>query len=451
MRAITFFLVIIIYSMLFTKVCAGFSAAMPQQNILTETQHEAMDNEGFRTAVKRVTPTVVYITTSQTQYKLYENQQPNSIGSGVIIDDLGYIVTNNHVIEKSKRIEVTLYNRRTYEAQIVGTDPATDLALLKIDAPDLPSVDFGNSDSLQIGDWVIAIGNPLNLKFTVTLGIVSAKARSLNTLNVEDAVEAFIQTDAVINRGNSGGPLVDIDGKLVGINTAISSVSQNYIGYAFAVPSNMVKKVVEDLRLYGMVHRGYLNMTVQEIDNKIAEELQLNSMFGVCVESVFENGAAKEAGLLKQDIITAIHGYSVTSIAEYTERIALFSPDDIISITVIRNGKKMHLNVQLKGITKESDIGVVLGASFENLSVSELRQLGLRNGIRITNISEGLLQNYTGIRSSFIITKNDNGDIASVEHFFEQVKKMKKGDTMKLIGFYPIDRRATKYYPFTMR
>ncbi len=443
--------------MLLSNVCEGFSIKKPLQKQYfndgwqKEIGDKTTDKGSFRAAVKQVTPTVVYITTSQTKYQIYSNQEPSGMGSGVIIDSLGYIVTNNHVIEKSKRIDVTLYNRRTYEAKIVGTDPATDLALLKIDAPDLPSVDFGNSDSLQIGDWVIAIGNPFGLKFTVTLGIVSAKARSLSTLNVDDAVEAFIQTDAAINRGNSGGPLVDINGKLVGINTAISSISETYIGYAFAVPSNMVKKVVEDLQRYGMVHRGYLNMKVKEIDHQIATDLQLESMFGVYIEDVFENGAAKEAGLLEKDIIVAVHGYPVTSVAEYTERIALFSPADIISITVIREGKEMHENVQLKGITKESDIGVVLGADFKNLSVSELRHFGLRNGIRITDVSGGLLQNYTKIKSGFILTQNDNGSIDSVEHFFEQVKKMKKGDTMKLTGFYPNNRQAIKTYPFTMR
>ncbi len=265
-------------------------------------------------------------------------QQVMGAGSGVIISADGYIVTNNHVVENAQDITVTLNDKREFPATIVGTDPQTDLALVKIECDGLPTLTFGNSDQVRIGEWVLAVGNPFNLTSTVTAGIVSAKARNLDILGENTSIESFIQTDAAVNQGNSGGALVNASGELIGINSAIASHTGYYTGYSFAIPSNIARKVVADLKEYGMVQRAVLAVTIQEVDNNVAQELNLSQVKGVCITSVADDGAAYRAGLQQYDVITSINGSEVNSVSELREVLAQYSPGDRVEVAYLRNG-----------------------------------------------------------------------------------------------------------------
>lgn len=265
-------------------------------------------------------------------------QQVMGAGSGVIISPDGYIVTNNHVVENAQDITVTLNDKREFPATIVGTDPQTDLALVKIECDGLPTLTFGNSDEVRIGEWVLAVGNPFNLTSTVTAGIVSAKARNLDILGENTSIESFIQTDAAVNQGNSGGALVNASGELIGINSAIASHTGYYTGYSFAIPSNIARKVVGDLKEYGMVQRAVLAVTIQEVDNNVAQELNLSQVKGVCITSVADDGAAYRAGLQQYDVITSINGSEVNSVSELREVMAQYSPGDRVEVAYLRNG-----------------------------------------------------------------------------------------------------------------
>ena len=265
-------------------------------------------------------------------------QQVMGAGSGVIISPDGYIVTNNHVVENAQDITVTLNDKREFPATVVGTDPQTDLALIKIECDGLPTLAFGNSDNVRIGEWVLAVGNPFNLTSTVTAGIVSAKARNLDILGENTSIESFIQTDAAVNQGNSGGALVNASGELIGINSAIASHTGYYTGYSFAIPSNIARKVVSDLKIYGMVQRAVLAVTIQEVDNNVAQELNLSQVKGVCITSVAEDGAAARAGLQQYDVITAINGTEVNSVSELREVMAQYSPGDRVEVAYLRDG-----------------------------------------------------------------------------------------------------------------
>ncbi len=265
-------------------------------------------------------------------------QQVMGAGSGVIISADGYIVTNNHVVENAQDITVTLNDKREFPATIVGTDPQTDLALIKIECDGLPTLTFGTSDQVRIGEWVLAVGNPFNLTSTVTAGIVSAKARNLDILGENTSIESFIQTDAAVNQGNSGGALVNASGELIGINSAIASHTGYYTGYSFAIPSNIARKVVGDLKEYGMVQRAVLAVTIQEVDNNVAQELNLSQVKGVCITSVADDGAAYRAGLQQYDVITSINGSEVNSVSELREVLAQYSPGDRVEVAYLRNG-----------------------------------------------------------------------------------------------------------------
>lgn len=268
-------------------------------------------------------------------------------GSGVIISPDGYIVTNNHVVEDAKEVTVTLNDRREFKAAVVGTDPQTDLALIKIESSGLPVLEFGNSDDVRIGEWVLAVGNPFNLTSTVTAGIVSAKARNLNILGENTSVESFIQTDAAVNQGNSGGALVNADGKLIGINSAIASGTGYFTGYSFAIPSNIARKVVGDLKQYGAVQRAYIGVAVAEIDNALASELNLSEVKGLLVRQLTADGAAERAGIRADDIILALDGHEINTVSELKEIVAQHSPGEILAVTVLRSGKKQKINVTL--------------------------------------------------------------------------------------------------------
>ena len=273
-------------------------------------------------------------------------------GSGVIISEDGYIVTNNHVIANTDSFEVTTNDKRTYKAKIIGKDPTTDLALLKIEAKNLPIVEFGDSDAVQVGEWVLAVGNPFNLTSTVTLGIVSAKARNINILSQQEySVESFIQTDAVVNPGNSGGALVNSAGKLVGINAAILTETGSYEGYSFAIPAKLVEKVINGLQEFGEVQRAILGVLITDVDEKIATQYSLKDVSGVLINGVNSKSSAEDAGLKKGDIIVSVNGKITESTPELQEQVARYRPGELVSIEYIRNGKlQMKENVKLKGI-----------------------------------------------------------------------------------------------------
>lgn len=277
----------------------------------------------------------------------YTEHKAMGAGSGVIISPDGYIVTNNHVVEDAQKITVTLNDRREIDATIVGTDPKTDLALIKINMDHLPTLEFANSDEVRIGEWVLAVGNPFNLTSTVTAGIVSAKARNLDILGEYSSVESFIQTDAAVNQGNSGGALVNTSGKLIGINSAILSGTGYYTGYSFAIPANIVKKVVDDLIKYNSVQRAYVGIAVLTVDQAIADEMHLEEIKGVIIKQISADGAAERAGLQINDIICSINGHPVNSYSELKEIIAVASPGDKVPFVILRNNKKMTITLEL--------------------------------------------------------------------------------------------------------
>lgn len=332
-------------------------------------------------------------------------------GSGVIIASDGYIITNNHVVEEAEKITVTLNDKREFNATLVGTDAEADLALIKIEETNLPFLTFGNSDQVRIGEWVLAVGNPFNLTSTVTAGIVSAKARNLNIMDESSNIESFIQTDAALNQGNSGGALVNVQGELIGINTAIASGTGYYTGYSFAIPSNIARKVANDLKTYGIVQRAYLGVSIMDITPQKAEELNLKSLEGVVVSLVDENGAARQSGLQEGDVILAINNTKTNSASELREVLMQHSPGETVSVRVLHKGEVYDRNVHLlnrKGTTdiveqSNATAASVLGASFSDLTKRELSYYRITGGVKVTNIGDGLLR-QSGVKKGFVIT-----------------------------------------------
>ena len=369
-------------------------------------------------------------------------------GSGVIIREDGYIVTNNHVIDGATRIEVTLNNNQTYPATLVGTDPATDVALLKIDANGLPIIPFGDSDKLRLGEWVIAIGSPYDLRSTITAGIVSAKGRSMPS-NGEFKIESFIQTDAAVNPGNSGGALVDKAGNLVGINTAIISQTGSYSGYSFAVPSNIVKKIAYDLMDFGSVKRAVLGIAMKPIDDKIAEELKLSSRNGVYIDEVSKSGAADKAGIKAGDILIAIDSTKITNPASVQEAVSRFSPGDHAVVTVLRDGKELKLDVTFKGTSQDtgtvSDDGSIAfyGSSIKAADEETLEKYGLKSGVQIVELGPGKLME-AGAVEGFIIQYVNDHPVKTPQEVIDIVKKSKR--TVFIEGVTPSGR--TGYFGF---
>lgn len=374
-------------------------------------------------------------------------------GSGVIISENGYIVTNNHVINEADELEVTLHDNRTYKAQIIGTDRTTDLALIKIDDDGLNPLSFANSDKVRVGEWALAVGNPFNLNSTVTAGIVSAIGRNINILKEQYAVESFIQTDAAINPGNSGGALVNMQGGLIGINTAIASPTGSYSGYGFAVPANIVRKVVNDLMEYGEVQRGVLGIMIHTLDGKLAEEKNLSIFEGVYVDSIMSNSAAGEAGIKNGDVITSIDGIDVVSSPKLQELIALHRPGDTVNVKIDRNGKQKTIEVRLKNkggepelfIKENKELFKILGADFKNISPELAKKLEIHGGVQVVRLYPGILRQYTNIKEGFIVTKADRRDIEDVESFTEYLRN-KKGGVM-LEGVYE-NSKGIHYYAF---
>jgi Do/DeqQ family serine protease len=361
-------------------------------------------------------------------------QQPREkvgSGSGVIIREDGYIVTNNHVIAGATKIKVTLNTNQTYDAVLVGADPATDVALLKIEAEGLPYLAFADSDKLRLGEWVIAIGSPYDLRSTITAGIVSAKGRSMPNYSGEYKVESFIQTDAAVNPGNSGGALVDKNGNLVGINTAIISQTGSYAGYSFAVPSNIVRKVVSDIIEFGSVKRAVLGITMQEIDDKIAQQLKLSSRNGVYIVEVSPTGAASDAGIEAGDILVAIDSVNVTNSASVQEMVSRFSPGDKAVVKVLRNGKELEVEVVFKGTSQEngvtSDDGSVAlyGSVIKSAPKEKLEKYGLKHGVEIVGIGPGKLMEAGAVKG-FIMQYVNDQPVSTPKDVIDAVKKSKR-------------------------
>jgi len=373
-------------------------------------------------------------------------EQPGGSGSGVIISEDGYIVTNNHVIDKASSIEVTLNDKRTFKAEVVGADPSTDIALLKVDAKDLSPMPFGNSDELKIGEWVLAVGNPFNLTSTVTAGIVSAKARNINILSADLKIESFIQTDAAVNPGNSGGALVNTKGELMGINTAIASQTGSFTGYSFAIPASIVSKVVEDLKLFGVVQRAILGVQTRDIDAEFANEKKIPTLEGVYVANVLEKGAAKTAGIKEGDIIIAIENVKVKSLAEMQEQIGRYRPGDIVQVTVLRSDKEMNFQVELRnrsgntGVVKAVDLAQ-LGAKFQPINSNTKFKFGINSGLEVVSVEKNGRLAKAGVQKGYIILKANKTIITSEDdlaELYEQIKSDRDEERVLLLtGVYP--------------
>jgi serine protease Do len=387
------------------------------------------------------------------QYQVPDEMPLMGTGSGVIINQNGYILTNNHVIQDADEIEVTLHNNGTYKATVIGTDPSTDLALLQIKKKGLKALPFVNSDDVQVGEWVLAVGNPFSLNSTVTAGIVSAKARNININQDRFAVESFIQTDAAINPGNSGGALVNLNGDLIGINTAIATRTGTYNGYGFAVPSNIANKVVEDLLNYGVVQRGMLGINIVTLNSTLAKEKKVALTQGVLVASVGEDSAADKAGLKEGDIILKVDGREVKSSPELQEIIALKRPGDQVTLTVNREGNRKEFKVTLQNrigstnIKKKEHAKILnlLGVELKALDREEAKELGIESGVKITSLYAGKLQKATKVREGFIITHVDGRRVKDIEDVMDTLED-KEGGVM-LEGIYE-DMPGKYYYAF---
>jgi Do/DeqQ family serine protease len=430
----------------------------------------------FTVPAEKTTKTVVHITSTKTVTQQYVNpfgqifgddffgdffqnrtprsQKAESSGSGVILSDDGYIVTNNHVIEGATEMQVVLHDKRSYPAKLIGTDPSTDLALIKIEEKSLPNIVLGNSDAVKVGEWVLAVGNPFNLESTVTAGIVSAKGRNINLLKDKFAIESFIQTDAAVNPGNSGGALVNIRGELIGINTAIATPTGTYAGYSFAVPVNIMKKVVDDLREHGSVKRAYLGVLHENLDGKKAEELNINITEGVLVSDVISGTAAEAAGIEEGDVIVEIDKTIIKNNADLQENTARHRPGDKVNIKVYRKGTYKDLTLTFKEIKDSSlngskavkDVSTLLGADIELLPAEDLKKYHLKsNAVRINKLSRGKLAQYTEMQEGFVITKVSGEKIENLDDFAQKVLAARGG--VMLEGFYPGDG-TTYYYAF---
>lgn len=375
-------------------------------------------------------------------------------GSGVIINQNGYIITNNHVVDAADKIEVTLNDNRVFDAVIVGKDPTTDLALIKIDAERLPYAIFGNSDDVRVGEWVLAVGNPFNLTSTVTAGIVSAKGRNINILGGGTAIESFIQTDAALNRGNSGGALVNTNGKLIGINAAIASSTGSFAGYSFAIPSNIAKKVVEDLLEFGEIQRGFLGIHMTGLNSKRAEELSLDIFKGAYIERVESGGAADKAGLKQGDLIIGVDEVKIDNPSDLVETIGRKRPGDQVTLKYIRNGRERETKATLHNIhgeiafiePGERSIDEILGATFETVREEEKDRLGIKNGVQVSSLRAGKLRK-AGIREGFIITRIDRKPVNSPQDIAKLLRN-KENEGVLIEGIYPNGVRT--YYAVGM-
>ncbi len=441
----------------------------------------------FTEAAAAVTPAVVYIRTTyasqgndERQNQLQQlfgdmfgqgmRQQPEvqmASGSGVIIAPDGYIVTNNHVVDKAVKIEVVTNDHRNFKAKVIGTDPNTDLALIKIDGHDLPIVKLGNSDNVKVGEWVLAVGNPFRLTSTVTAGIVSAKGRNIGIIGQDEqqqqnpfgrtqyqqtpklnqAIESFIQTDAAINPGNSGGALVNTNGELIGINSAIASHTGSYEGYGFAIPVNLAKKVLNDIQKFGAVKRGYVGITFKELDEDAAAELHVDRTAGLYVTDVIPGGGAAEAGVQKGDIITKVEGNNAYESSDLQEPVGRLEPGDKVHITVLRGGDEKNLTITLHANKPEvanntasskssEELFNRIGASFIPLDAAQKAKFHVNAGVLVTQVREGGLFDYTDVPVGSVITQINRQPIASISDMDHALSNLQHG-LLTISGYYP--------------
>ena len=378
-------------------------------------------------------------------------------GSGVLITEDGYIVTNNHVVDKATKVKVKLYDGRSFEAKVVGADPTTDVALLKIEGEKFPYLKFGSSDDLRLGEWVLAIGSPFDLQSTITAGIVSAKARNLGAIPSQYSIESFIQTDAAVNPGNSGGALVNTAGELVGINTLIQSQTGSYIGYSFAVPSSIVKKVVVDLKEYGIVQRALLGIQYQEINSDFIErfgkEYGISEVGGAWVAEVTAGGAAEAAGIRKGDVVLSIDGKKIDSSARLSEVIASKRPGESVKISVKREGEVKHFDVTLRNkagktepVSKDDLASLAsLGGEFADLSPKAAHQLGIGGGVRVTAVREDGFLAKARVRPGFVITHINEVAVGSIAEIEKLLSSGKVEKITSVDGIYPSTGRSASY------
>ncbi len=425
----------------------------------------------FTEVAEKVTPAVVNIrSTTEVSRNRQEQVDPfqfffgpdvprqrgpsQSSGSGVIINADGYVVTNNHVVQGADVVEVTLSDNRSFKADVIGTDPDTDLAVVKINEKNLPYLSFVNSDQSKVGEWVLAVGNPFNLNSTVTAGIISAKGRNINIINSSNpsasgttAIESFIQTDAAINPGNSGGALVNLDGGLLGINTAIASPTGAYAGYGFAIPSNIVSKIVEDLLTYGTVQRGWLGIQVGSVTSELAREEDLAVNEGAYVSGfgdMEEKSAARLAGIERGDVIVKLDNTVIKSSSALIEYIGRKRPGDKVVITVNRHGKEKVMTVILKNregsvstIKREDrDAVATLGFQLEDVDAKILKRLEITHGVRVKDVGNGKIARYTEMRDGYIITAIDNKPVKTANEVNQLIKAKKSGDLITFSGVY---------------
>lgn len=377
------------------------------------------------------------------------NRNLVGFGSGVVLSEDGYIVTNNHVVEGSDKIEVTFNDRRKMSATLVGTDPSTDIALIKVESKGLPFLVFGNSDNVRVGEWVLAIGNPFNLNSTVTAGIVSAKARNINILGNRSSVDSFIQTDAVINRGNSGGALVNTAGELVGVNAAIASRTGVYEGYSFAIPGNIVRKVVDDIIRFGAPQRAFLGVEIREMTEELAKEAGAKEIRGVYIARVSDNGGAAQSGIKSGDVILEVNNRQINSLSQLLEAVGQYRPGDEVEVLTLRNGKTTSKTVKLRNQEGNTEMrqreatffSNELGVSLERISAEDRNRFKVNNGLRVVDIKEGVL-NRGGIGKDFIILQI-NGQRVDSKEDLDKALRATRNNTTRVQGMYPNGMRIS--------
>jgi len=442
-------------------------------NWLSDEKFVIPEGINFVASAAQVTPAVVHVRSTVTMSKGQRGVDPmeelfgfrsprgetppregRSTGSGAIISEDGYIVTNNHVVENASKVDITLGDNRRFPARVIGTDPTTDLALLKIEASNLPFIPFGNSDQAQIGEWVLAVGNPYELNSTVTAGIISAKSRNIGILRDESnlQVESFIQTDAAVNPGNSGGPLVNLNGEIIGINTAIASRTGGFSGYSFAVPSSIAQKVMDDLLEFGTVQRGLLGVIIRDVNADLADEIgeEITASRGVFVVEVNEGSGGEEAGLKGGDIIIGVDGAETYSTSALQERVARKRPGDEIEVKFLRDGEVMTTKATLKNISGDTKVVVKVipkvtefdGVVFEDLKSEYKERLELEGGASITSIDNKVWKD-AGVQEGFIITKIGRTKILSGEDVINALNDY-EGEDVIILGVYPNGQRS--YY-----
>ncbi len=443
---------------------ANFKQPLDHYTINTTSSITKDSDINFVTASKKCTPSVVFIKTESQQYRrssffwgfdfdpFGRIGKVASTGSGVILSEDGYIVTNHHVIKNADKIQVVISNtKKSYNAELIGADPSSDLALLKIDCQNLTPIQFSSSDEVEIGEWVLAVGNPFNLTSTVTAGIVSAKGRNINIVNNQFPIESFIQTDAAINPGNSGGALVNLNGDLIGVNTAIASKTGSYVGYGFAIPSNIVSKIIEDLKQYGIIQRGFLGIDVEDIDGDMAEKLEVTN--GVLVKRVNNRNEESLKKLEAGDIVVKFDGKLIEAKSNFDEFLAFRRPGDIVNLEVNRNGEIINTNIILvnkEGTTeklrKQSLLSEVLGGEFEAISKIDRQTYGIDKGVKVTNITNGKLRQMN-ISDGFIFTRINNQEYGSAKELINKLENHKGQIRIEGIS----SNGSRQYLSFTFR